>query len=463
MMNIPLPKMLSDVGPGGGIVDALGAINALGNANHLRKINQAKATYAPLTTVADAASKIAYYNLMGPQYLAKMLGNEGVLGNLSEDQIKEALRIAANAGMGGGGSNNAINKMMNDAISQSTTPPPNPLSWVYNHLKGALTQKPQQNALLNPVEPQNQQAQSPNSLLAPSPAEQQPQQPAAQSQGSGNPELDAAFMDWLKSPEGQAEVAKPSARIPDQKFLLDRLRAKNGQPASIDMTLTQGQKSQDKTYAEKAADYKSIQAEGKALGTHRGDTISDLGKQQLQLSNSGAALDSIIEDINAPEFMALRKDFPFYQNMQLTALSKVGSPEQQEMIGNFIADIKSFAGATVNSFKGQTMKREFDYADQLKPNENDTVNSARGKLTALKSLKEIAERKNNIIIDLMQNKHLNIGDAVKEANKRVDIKSIREEVKKLTSPMITIKNPKHPELELTLPLWEARKRGVKNV
>ena len=133
------------------------------------------------------------------------------------------------------------------------------------------------------------------------------------------------------------------------------------------------------------------------------------------------------------------------------------------MIGNFIADVKSFAGATVNSFKGQSMKREFDYADQLKPNENDTVNTARGKLTALKALKEIAEQKNDIILDLTQNQHMNLGDAVKQANKMVDVKAIDRDVKKLTSPMITLKDPKNPGITIRLPLWEARQRGVKNV
>lgn len=160
--------------------------------------------------------------------------------------------------------------------------------------------------------------------------------------------------------------------------------------------------------------------------------------------------------------MDLRKDIPFYQDMQLKALSKVGNPEQQEMIGNFIADVKSFAGATVNSFKGQTMKREFDYADQLKPSENDTVNTARGKLRALKSLKEIAQRKNDVILDLMQKKHLNLGDAVNKANQMVDVKGIDKEVQKLTSPMITLKNPNTGET-ITLSISEARKRGVKNV
>ena len=63
----------------------------------------------------------------------------------------------------------------------------------------------------------------------------------------------------------------------------------------------------------------------------------------------------------------------------------------------------------------------------------------------------------------MQDKHMNLGDAVKQANKMVDDKAIARDVKKLTSPMITLKDPKHPKIEIRLPLWEARQRGVKNV
>ena len=71
-----------------------------------------------------------------------------------------------------------------------------------------------------------------------------------------------------------------------------------------------------------------------------------------------------------------------------------GTPEQKSIDRKvFLGDVKSYVGATVNSFKGQTMKREFEYANELKPNENDNVDVIQGKLEALKSLHDISEQK----------------------------------------------------------------------
>jgi len=451
-MALPLPRAVADVGPGGGLVTAMGGMNSLANDMILRQMNQIKKKYLPISTLAQAASQSAYANLMGPQYIAKMLQNDGVLGNLPEATKRQLLQMSTNAGMGQNGASNALNQMINQAAQEVSGPgnaPNNSLSgWFADKLKGVFGGG-------QPGQAQPQQQTNPMNMIprtgAPTQnqfAPQQQMQPQAQVPGREPKVGDAVYGDVG---DYDPEFAKAEAA----GFPV------NDGNAPMDLTLTKGQR--PKTYAENTGAYKGTVKEGEELGKHRADAINDIGQQQMQLSATGANLDRIIDDINDPKFMELRNDFPFYQDMQLTALSKIGNPEQQEMIGNFIADVKSFAGATVNSFKGQSMKREFDYADQLKPNENDTVNTARGKLTALKSLKEIAARKNDILIDLMQDKHMNLGDAVKQANKMVDIKAIDKEVRKLTSPMITLKDPKNPRITIRLPLWEARQRGVKNV
>jgi hypothetical protein len=429
----------------------------------------------PATLSSEAASKLAYANLMGPQFLAKLLGNDSAIANMGDPAAKAALQKAVQAGMGQGTGGNFLNNMQQGGgtptFSGIGQPSTNSFSgYVSNALKGLFGQNKQQQ------QPQNPFAQFGGQQPMPQRAPQQamPQAQASnpqvgdtvQGEGSNDPEFDEAYAAWMKTPEAQREFAKgENANIPDAETVKAWYRQIKGKP--MELELTEGQKGSSgagaPTYAENTGAYKGNVNEGAELGKHRANVINDIGEQQLQLSNTGANLDKLVGDINDPKFMELRNDFPFYQDMQLNALSKIGTPEQQEMIGNFIADVKSFAGATVNSFKGQSMKREFDYADQLKPSENDTVSTARGKLTALKSLKEIAERKNDILLDLMQNKHMNLGDAVKQANKMVDVKAIDKEVKKLTSPMVTLKDPKNPGITIRLPLWEARQRGVKNV
>lgn len=447
-MALPLPRVVADVGPGGPLVTAMGGMNSLANDMLLRKINAVKAKYAPLTTQAEAASKLAYANLMGPQFLAKLMGNEGALGNLSEDQKRNILSKVYGAGTGQGTGNSIFGQMQNEnmGLGEKTG---NALSDFFaNHLKSIFGggQQPQQQT--NPMASMPGMGAPAQNPFAP----QQPSMPQQAQPGmaQGQPKRPIGGVTL----EGEQWYDKDGNPVYEQE---------GGEGTTLEPELTKERTAErQRTYAENTGAYKGTVKEGEDLGKHRAEAINDIGQQQMQLSQTGANLDRLIEDINDPKFMSLRNDIPFFQDTQLRALSKIGTPEQQEMIGNFIADAKSFAGSTVNSFKGATMKREFDYADQLKPTENDTVASARGKIIALKSLKEIAEQKNNIILDLMQDQHMNLGDAVKTANKMVDTKAIDKQVRKLTEPTVTIRNPKTGQ-KRTVSLSEARKLGVPNV
>lgn len=424
-MSLPLPRVIPDVGPGGNVVTAMGGINSLANNMLLQKINAVKAKYAPLTTQAEAASKLAYANLMAPQFIAKAMNNPDFMGNLSEEQKNMLKNLVLGASHGSQGLNQLNQMPQGQGMGNNSS------KNFLGHLKDNFL------SLIGKNSAQGNNAFSQS-------AQPIPQQPQRRPKG-------AVML------EGQQWYDKNGNPVYEEET------EETGGAHPMEMTLTEGMRGQrPNTYAENAGAYKGNIKEGEELGKYRAQVINDIGQQQMQLSNTGANLDRIVEDINAPEFRALRNDFPFYQDMQLKALSKVGSPEQQEMIGHFIADVKSFAGATVNSFKGQSMKREFDYAEELKPSEKDTVNTARGKLTALKELKEIAEKKNDVILNLMQNKHLNLGDAVKQANKMVDVKAIDKQVKELTQPLVTLKNKKTGQ-SITVTLNKARELGVPNV
>ncbi len=67
-MALPLPKVVSDVGPGGPLVTSMQGMNALTQGN-------AQARYAPYTAYADAASKIAYANMLPYQIQAQVMSN----------------------------------------------------------------------------------------------------------------------------------------------------------------------------------------------------------------------------------------------------------------------------------------------------------------------------------------------------------------------------------------------------
>lgn len=84
-MAIPLPQVVPDVGPGGGIVTAMRGMNALTQSNLQNEIARAQAKYAPYNAYADALSKIAYAQMGPANAIAQMLSGPGA-SNLTREQ-----------------------------------------------------------------------------------------------------------------------------------------------------------------------------------------------------------------------------------------------------------------------------------------------------------------------------------------------------------------------------------------
>lgn len=442
-MALPLPRVIPDVGPGGGLVTAMGGMNSLANDMLLRKINQVKAQYAPLTTQAEAASKLAYANLMGPQFLAKLMGNEGALANLNENQKRAALELVRRAGMGQGSGNalmglggpqqgggNPFARMMQSASGQQED---NKFSnFLTNALKGVFSRPPQQgsNPLSQPM-PQQGMTQQPVS---------QPQQEASMGSSgrkpqvgdavygeeSGDSEMDAAYDAWMKTPEAQREFTKgEAANIPEPEEIKAWYRNQKGQPMELEL-----KEGQEPTWAEKTGRFKGEQEQGKEAGKYRAKAQQEIGDSQLGLSHSGAVLDRMTKIVKNPVFQDMRSKVPFFQDKQLNYLMKTGTPEQKQLIGDFLSTAESFIASTVQGFGGRPLVREFDLAQRQKINPSDPVHVAEGKLRAAIALHDIAEKKNDIISGLLD-KGVNLSDAVKRANKMVDVSAIEKQTEEL--------------------------------
>ncbi|MDP4145632.1 MAG: hypothetical protein Q8936_14290 [Bacillota bacterium] len=124
-LNIPLPKVLYDVEAGGPVTTSARGMNALRNARLENEIKQSEAEYAPWTNYANAASKLAYSQFVGPQAIASILADPKIRGLLSEEQYKNLsnavtsqLNNPVNALSGmptpqGGGNNSLLGKLFN--------------------------------------------------------------------------------------------------------------------------------------------------------------------------------------------------------------------------------------------------------------------------------------------------------------------------------------------------------------
>jgi|SRR5215475_2737807 len=449
-MAIPSVNLFSNQ-PGGPLTTYRKSINALRNAELENEMQKLKNQYYPFVTQAQAASQLAYANAVAPQFLAKLLANNPALANLSEDQKKQALQQIYNVGTSQNPLLNSLsqisapeeNKGFTGVGQPSTNSFSNRIKNAYNAFIGNPAQnQPPVNALLNTM---NNQAMRQPQMQTPTNIMQQPEQ------------------NTLNAP-----VSAPKGAV---SKLGEQWYDKNGNPVyaeeeikgvknPVDITVSEGNPS--KTYAEKAGEFEGVVKQGSEQGKYRAQDLKNIGEDQLALSKSGVVLDRLTNIIKDPEFQSLRDTIPFFQDKQLSLLKGTGTKAQQEIIGDFISTAEAYKAATVNSFRGKALVREFDLADKIKISEKDTIGVAEGKLRSLKALTEIAQAKNNIISNLISENHMNLSDAVKVANKMIDTKGIGNEVNKSLERKISVTNNKTGETrEMTVS--EARKLGVPNV
>lgn len=443
-MGLPLPRTVADVGPGGPLVTAMGGINALTNALYDTNINKTKAEYAPLTTQAEAASKLAYANLVNPQYIAKIMGNPQFMANLSEQQKNMLKDLAFNAGVRNQGFvGNPLSQGNGNAFNQAAPTPnhsgigqpsTNSLSgWLKDAFKGMLGQKPSQNPFAQQPSgmPQGQPQEQPAPIQQSNPYEHRPK-------------------DGVRLEGEQWYNAKGEPVYEEEETTPD---------GSMKLELTKDIPA--KTYAEKAGEFQGTIEQRKQEGKYRADALKAIGDSQLGLSHSGAVLDRMTGIIKNPTFWNMRNKIPAFQSKQLDYLKAMGTPEEKELIGDFLSTGESFIASTVQGFSGKPLVREFDLAQRQKITPHDTVESAIGKLRSARSLHDIAEKKNQIVSELLE-KGYNEADAVKKANKMVDVSAIEKATDDLLERKIEIKNSKTGEKKMVT-VKEARKLGVPNV
>lgn len=429
-MALPLPRVIPDVGPGGGIVTAMGGINSLANDMTLRKINEIKAKYAPLTTQAEAASKLAYANLMGPQFMAKLMANSGFLGNTPDNKLQAIREMITRAGTGQGTAN-ALAQLQGQAQPEDGSF----TGWLKNSLKNTFGRpQPQQEAPTNPLAQDYSMPQA-----------YSPQEIAANAAPVARPRDGVTLegQQWYNS-KGEPVWAEEE-KLP------------NG--SEMKLELTKG--IPPKSYAENTGKYQGTVKQLEQEGKYRADALNEIGKSQLALSNSGAVLNRMAGIVTNPVFSNMRNKIPAFQNKQLDALKVLGTPEEKELIGDFISTGESFIASTVQGFGGKPLVREFDLAQRQKITGHDTVESAIGKLRSATSLHDIAEKKNQIVSELLQ-KGYNEADAIKKANKMVDVSEIERDTNNRLQRKIEIRN-KNTGVTETVTIEEARKRGVPNV
>lgn len=411
-MALPLPQVVANVPIQGGIMADMSAQNALSNQLLQNKILAAQAQYAPLSALGDASLKIAQARLIGPQFLAQMMRNPDVLANMTPDQRSQALQQFYQAGTG---TNNILGNMIQNAGANNLLNSGGGLlGWITNKLTNKLNTNPvpsgnaMGNAMGNAAGGTQSFQAAPNAMNT---------SPFLNNIGSGSAPSAQSSGFPMASAASKTMPQNLSASLGDQQG--------NSALSSPDQ------------FFQNVAQAQGLVSEGQESGKLRADTMKELGEQYQQGMNNMIPLNHLMQMVNTPDFANMRSQIPFYQDKQLQALSKIGTPQQQKMIGDFITSAKQAVANTINSFHGRILDKEVGLANQMKINENDTWATMLGKLSALASLQQEVNQRNYATNQIMANQHVNYAQAVQMADQAVNGDAIRSQINDTLNPKPT--------------------------
>jgi hypothetical protein len=371
------------------------------------QIEKIKKQYAPVTMQADAASKLAYANLMGPQFLAKLMGNPDLLANLPEDQKNQLLPFLVHSGSGQGFNNPA----MPNAVQQHNPNNKNTINSQNNRNYDPITTIPTVN-------------NRPTNNIVLSPRDQQ-------------------GVDNLQ-PGG-------SYTIQDQPQSQPQPAVSYNPPVG------------NKTFAENAGEYAGVKEEGKEAGKLRADDLADLGKQYEAELNLSDKYNGVHDLINNDVFRNMRARIPGFQGMQLNVLKNYGTREEKELIGKFENTANEILKDTISTFPaGKILKGEVDIGKNMKINKSDPMEVIIGKIGSAETYHQLKLQRQKMTADIMRQYHYDKAKAEDLANKNLNSQAIINGINKKLDYSIQIRNKKTGQIE-TVPVSEARRRGVPNV
>lgn len=358
--------------------------------------------YAPITIPAEAASKLTYANLMGPQFLAKLMGNENILANIPDDKKQQALNLLYNVGSGQG-YNNALTQLPNQDSS--------PLHKLVNNIKSAFGFGESSPASIPTASPNS----SPTNALS---------YPIQENQD----DIKKASLAWLQSPEGQAQAKQEGIiSIPEKNQLMNWYHNQN--------SLSSNQLPQ-KTYAENVGQYKGVVEEGKEAGKIRAKDIKDLNDVVFNAQTKQATLDDINNMISSPEIREIRQ-LPLAGRHEMGFYAKEGTPAQQQLVGRIYSQMGNIVKDSARDFAGQFRRGEQQLLQGMKPNDSDTVDAMIGKSESLSVMNKMLLERAKLTSQYMNQYHMNKGQAQELADDQVDGDSIRQQVHNQLNPKPT--------------------------
>lgn len=161
--------------------------------------------------------------------------------------------------------------------------------------------------------------------------------------------------------------------------------------------------------------------------------ISELENQALTGYQKQETFNELNADLGSQAFEAIRQH-PELGRHELVWFEKFGTKEQQEMIGRMRTHMGKIISDAAGDFKGQFRVGEQALLRSMKPDESDSLDTMKGKAEALTYMNQILTKRAEIEADLMRTQGLSALEARIKANKDIDPKEIKKEIKTILHP-----------------------------
>lgn len=335
--------------------------------------------YEARKAYAEAQSKLAYAALMGPQFMAKLLEHDNAFGSLKGsgktaaiDSIGGAANAIASGGFGIGG--------------DGDIPP-----------------------IGNWQDVQRQQRQQRQQLLADGIVNY--------SQGTAMPDRSSAQPANISNKEA-IRIANRDQALKDQSQPQQNYDYQEGSdPQSI---------------SDRRTGYLGpiYQQEGQAKegGKLRAKQLDALDNDYKGYSGKQFVLNNLKQDLLSPILASVRTT-PLMGAHEMNWFAKEGTPQQQEMIGRFMADTNNVITSSVKDFGSRMTNADLGVLMKMKINPNDTLDTAIGKYESLAAFNEYMAKKSSLVRDAMSvNPMLNQTKATEMVDKKLDGEQIRKNI-----------------------------------
>lgn len=162
--------------------------------------------------------------------------------------------------------------------------------------------------------------------------------------------------------------------------------------------------------------------------------VADIDKQAVAGVDISSSINHLSDVVNSPEWKGIHKNnflnkFPLGNKAQVAAAAYLGTPEQQQVAGDFYTTSGAIVGDFASKFKGQFRRGEQTLVTGMKPNSGDSIGVQQGKIKGIQILNDFYTKERELISRYVRDDRMSFPDALDRADRELKGAVVRKYVK----------------------------------